>query len=64
MRDQIEELTIQISNLHGHKGSESRNPFTERQTHGHQHLAQDHDNQRVSRFELKIPKSREDPQPE
>jgi hypothetical protein len=56
MRDQIEDLTIQLSNLHGHKGSGSRNPCTERRTQGRQHLAQAPTNQRVSRFELKIPK--------
>jgi hypothetical protein len=33
MRDQIEDLTTQISNLCGHIRSGSRNPFTERQTH-------------------------------
>jgi hypothetical protein len=33
MRDQID-LTTKISNLCGHKGSGSRNLFTERQTHG------------------------------
>jgi hypothetical protein len=29
MRDQIEDLTPQLSNLRGHKGSGSRNPCTE-----------------------------------
>jgi hypothetical protein len=56
MRDHIEDLTTQLSNLRGHKGSGSRNPCTERQTQGRQHLAQAPTNQRVSRFELKIPK--------
>jgi hypothetical protein len=56
MRGQIKDLTTQISNLCGHKGNGSRNPFTERQTHGCQHLAQAHANWWVSRFKLKIPK--------
>jgi hypothetical protein len=30
MRDQIEDLTTQLSNLRGHKGSGSRNSCTER----------------------------------
>jgi hypothetical protein len=59
MRDQIEDLTTQLSNLRGHKGSGSRNSCTERRTQGRQHLAQAPTNQRVSRFELKIPKFRE-----
>ena len=63
MRDQIEDLTTQISNLRGHKGNWSRNPFTKRRTYGRQHLAQAHDNQRVSIFKLKIPKFWGDPQP-
>jgi hypothetical protein len=40
MRDQIEDLTTQLSNLHGHKGSGSRNPCIERRTQGRQHLMQ------------------------
>ena len=44
--------------------SGSRNPFTERWTHGRQHLAQTHENQRVSRFKLSIPEFQGDPQPE
>jgi hypothetical protein len=34
MRDQIEDLTTQLSNLRGQKGSGSRNPCTEHQTQG------------------------------
>jgi hypothetical protein len=64
MGDQIEDLTTQISNLRGHKRSGSRNPFTEHRTQGHQHLAQAHANQYVSRFKLNIPKFQGDPQPE
>jgi hypothetical protein len=59
MRDQIEDLTTQLSNLRGHKGSGSGNSCTERRTQGRQHLAQAPTNQRVSRSELKIPKFRE-----
>jgi hypothetical protein len=59
MRDQIEDLTTQLSNLRGHKGSGSRNSCTERRMQGRQHLAQAPTNQRVSRSELKIPKFRE-----
>ena len=55
MWDQIEDLTTQLSNLCGHKGSGSRNPCTERRTQGRQHLAQAPTNRRVSRFELNIP---------
>ena len=55
MGDHIEDLTTQLSNLYGHKGSGSRNPCTERQTQGRQHLAQAPTNRRVSRFELNIP---------
>jgi hypothetical protein len=63
MRDQIEDLTTQISNLCGHKRSGCRNPFTEHQTHKHQHLTKAHANRRVSRFELNIPEFQGDPQP-
>jgi hypothetical protein len=63
MRDQIEDLTTQLSNLRGHKGSGSGNSCTERRTQGRQHLAQAPTNQRVSRFELKIPKFREYQEP-
>ena len=56
IRDQIEDLTTQLSNLRGLKGSWSRNLSTKRQTQGRQHLAQAPTNQRVSRFKLKIPK--------
>jgi hypothetical protein len=38
MRDQIEDLTTQLSNLRGHKGSGSGNSCTERRTQGRQHL--------------------------
>jgi bacterioferritin-associated ferredoxin len=40
MRDQIEDLTIQLSNLRGHKGSGSRNSCTKCRTQGRQHLVQ------------------------
>jgi hypothetical protein len=60
MRDQIEDLTTQLSNLCCHNEDGSRNPFKERRIQGRQHLAQAHANQRVSRFELKIPKFRGD----
>ena len=58
MRDHIEDLTTQLSNLRGHKGSGSRNLCIKRQTQGRQHLVQAPTNQWVSRFELKIPKFR------
>jgi hypothetical protein len=64
MRDQIEDLTTQLSNLCRHNEDGSRNLFTEHQTQGRQHLTEAHANQRVSKFELKIPKFREEPQPE
>jgi hypothetical protein len=35
MRDQSKDLTTQISNLCGHKGSGSKNPFTESRMHEH-----------------------------
>jgi hypothetical protein len=63
MRDQIEDLTTQLSNLRGHKGSGSRNPCIERRTQGRQYLAQAPTNQQVNRFELKIPKFREYQEP-
>ena len=63
MRDQIEDLTTQLSNLRGHKGSGSRNLSIERWTQGRQHLAQAPTNQRVNRFELKITKFGGDQQP-
>ena len=63
MRDQIEDLTTQISNLCGHKVIGSRNPIVECQTHGSQHLAQAHANWRVSRFKLNIPEFQRDLQP-
>jgi hypothetical protein len=37
--------------------------FIERRTHGRQHFAQAHDNQRMSRFELNILEFQRDPQP-
>jgi hypothetical protein len=63
MKDQIEDLTIQLSNLCRHNENGFRNLITEHQTQGCQHLAQTYANQRVSRFELKIPKFQGDPQP-
>jgi hypothetical protein len=63
MRDQIEDLTIQLSNLCRHNEDGFRNLFTEHQTQGCQHFALAYANQRVSRFKLKIPKFRGDPQP-
>jgi hypothetical protein len=50
--DQIKALATQISNLCGHNEIGSRNPFTERRTHGHQHLVQAYANRWVSRFKL------------
>jgi hypothetical protein len=50
--DQIKALATQISNLCGHNEIGFRNPFTERQTQGRQHLAQAHANRRVRRFKL------------
>ena len=44
MRDQIEDLTTQVSNWCHHNGNRSRNPFTERRMQGHQHLACGHAN--------------------
>jgi hypothetical protein len=63
MRDQIEDLTTQLSNLCRHNEDGSRNLFTDRRMQGHQHLAQAHANQQVSRFEPKIPKFQGDQQP-
>jgi hypothetical protein len=60
MKDQIVDLTTQISYLCGYKGNEFRNLFAKCQTHGCQHLAQAHANWWVSRFELKILKFYED----
>jgi hypothetical protein len=56
MRDQIKDLTTQIFNLCGHKGSGSRNQFTESQMRKCQHLKQPHANRQVSRFKLNISK--------
>jgi hypothetical protein len=64
MRDQIEDLITQLSNLCGHKGSGSRNPCTERRTQRRQHLAQAPTNQRVGRFKLNIPEFHRKFQPE
>ena len=55
MKDQIEDLTTQVSDWCHHNGNGSKNPFTERQTQGRQHLAQAHANWWVSRFKLDIP---------
>jgi hypothetical protein len=63
MRDQIEDLTTQLSNLFHHSEDESRNPFTDRRTQGRQHLAQAHANQWVSRFKLDTPEFRSCLQP-
>jgi hypothetical protein len=56
MRDQIEDLTTQLSNLCRHNEDGSRNLFTEHRTQGRQHFALAHTNQRVSRFKLDTPK--------
>jgi hypothetical protein len=64
IKDQIEDLTTQLSNLRGPKGSGSRNSCRERGTQGHQHLAQAPTNRRVSRFELNIPEYHRKFQPE
>jgi hypothetical protein len=56
LEDQLETSPTRISNSCGHKGSVFRNPCTEHRTQRHQHLTQAPTNQRVSRFELKIPK--------
>jgi hypothetical protein len=45
LRDQIKDLTTQLSNLCDHKGSGSRNLCTEHRTQGSQHLAQAPTNQ-------------------
>jgi hypothetical protein len=50
--DQIKALTTKISNLSGHNGIGSRNPFTKPRIQGRQHLEQAHANWRVSRFKL------------
>jgi hypothetical protein len=55
MRDQIEDLTTQVSDWCHDNGNGSRNLFTERQMQGCQHLAQTHANQRVSRFKFDTP---------
>jgi hypothetical protein len=55
MRDQIEALTTRLSNMGGHSGSGSRNPFAERQTHERQHHVQVHANRWVNWVKLDIP---------
>ena len=50
--DQIKALTTQISNMCGHNGSGSRNPFAERKTHECKHHAQAHAYQWVNKFKL------------
>ena len=54
MRDQIEALTTRLSNMGGHNGSGSRNPFAERWTHERQHLVQAHANWCVNRVKPDI----------
>jgi hypothetical protein len=55
MRDQIEALTNRLSNMGGHSGSGSRNPFAERRTHERQHHVQVHANRWVNWVKLDIP---------
>jgi hypothetical protein len=52
--DQIKALTTQLSNMGGHNGNGSRNPSTERRTHGRQHHAQAHATRWVNGFKLNI----------
>jgi hypothetical protein len=40
--DQIKAPTTQLSNMGGHNGNGSKNPYVECRTHGHQHHAQAH----------------------
>jgi hypothetical protein len=55
MRNQIKDLTTQVSDWCRHNGNGFRNPFTECRTQRHQHLAQAHANQQVNRFKLDTP---------
>jgi hypothetical protein len=64
LEDQLETSPTQISNMGGHKGNGSRNPFAERRTQGHQHHAQAHATRWVDGFKLNIPKFQRDLQPE
>ena len=64
LEDQLETSPTQISNLCRHNGNESRNPSTERQTHGCQHHAQAHATRWVDGFKLDIPEFQGDLQTE
>jgi hypothetical protein len=62
--DQIKALATQISNMCGHNGSGSRNPFVECRTHRRQHHVQAHAHRRVNWFELDKPEFQGCLQPE
>jgi hypothetical protein len=62
--DQLETSPTQISNMGGHKGNGSRNPFAERRTQGRQHHVQAHATRWVDGFKLYIPEFQGDLQPE
>jgi hypothetical protein len=62
--DQIKALTTQFSNMGGHNGDGSGDPFAERGTHRRQHHAQAHANQWGNRFKLNISEFQGDLQPE
>jgi hypothetical protein len=64
LEDQLKTLLTQISNMGGHKGNGSRNPYVECQTQGRQHHAQAHAIQWVDGFKLNIPEFQGDLQPE
>jgi hypothetical protein len=61
--DQIKALTTQFSNIGGHNGDGSGDPFAERGTDGCQHYAQAHANQWGNRFKLNILEFQGDLQP-
>jgi hypothetical protein len=54
--DQIKALTTQFSNMGGHNGDGSGDPYAEHGTHDRQHHAQAHANQWENKFKLNISK--------
>ena len=63
LEDQLETSLTQISNVYGHNGNRSRNPYAERRKHGRQHHAQAYATRWVDGFKLDILEFQGDLQP-
>jgi hypothetical protein len=64
MREQIEALATQLSNMGDHNGNGSGNPFAVHRTNGYKHHSQVQANRWVNEFKLNIPEFQDCLQPE